>query len=202
MTPKQHDIGWEHATPVGGDRRIIKCNYCGKIVHVGITRMKQHIGHVSSQVEGCSSAPKEVSQLFKQHLSDRSKERASRKKKKELIVQSLRDKVFYSLDDDDGQNKIKEGDFERRQLNQAMKKNRQMAWMEEEGRRHAVSNASSRSTKGHFFADSGPYYQSMIDTIEDASPGIKGPTGYQVGSSYLEEEVQEVDIYIFSMKVK
>ncbi|CAK9184166.1 unnamed protein product, partial [Ilex paraguariensis] len=49
-------------------------------------------------------------------------------------------------------------------------------------------------------ADSGPYYQSMIDTIEDASPGIKGPTGYQVGSSYLEEEVQEVDIYIFSMK--
>ncbi|CAK9159790.1 unnamed protein product [Ilex paraguariensis] len=50
-------------------------------------------------------------------------------------------------------------------------------------------------------ADSGPYYQSMIDTIANAGPGIKGPVGYQIGSSYLEEEVQEFDVYISSMKV-
>ncbi|CAK9160120.1 unnamed protein product, partial [Ilex paraguariensis] len=148
-------------------------------------------------------------------------------------------------------------------LKHAMKESRQMAWMEEEGRRHFVSNASSRSNKGHFFgpgssqpsglgikrgpprsysvkegasvpisgidpymfsskqklvkgmfssekhekvgkaiskfflfnaipfnaADSGPYYQSMIDTIADVGPGIKSPTGYKIGSSYLEEEV-------------
>ena len=38
-------------------------------------------------------------------------------------------------------------------------------------------------------ADSGPYYQSMIDTIIEAGPGIKGPTGYQIGNTYLEEEM-------------
>ena len=36
----------------------------------------------------------------------------------------------------------------------------------------------------------------MIDTIAKASPGIKGPTGYQIGNIYLEEEVQELEIYI------
>ena len=40
--------------------------------------------------------------------------------------------------------------------------------------------------------DSGPYYQSMIDTIVEAGPGIKGLTGYQIGNTYLEEEVQEL----------
>ena len=37
--------------------------------------------------------------------------------------------------------------------------------------------------------DNGPYYQSMIDTIAEASPGIKGPIGYQIGNTHLEEEL-------------
>ena len=50
--------------------------------------------------------------------------------------------------------------------------------------------------------DSGPYYQSMIDTIAEAGPGIKGPTGYQIGNTYLEEEVQELEVYITTLKAK
>ena len=37
--------------------------------------------------------------------------------------------------------------------------------------------------------DSGPYYQSMIDTIVEAGPSIKGPIGYQIENKYLEKEV-------------
>ena len=48
MGPNQV-IGWDHATPIGNDRKVTKCNYCGKIIHGGITRMKQHIGHVVGQ---------------------------------------------------------------------------------------------------------------------------------------------------------
>ena len=51
-------------------------------------------------------------------------------------------------------------------------------------------------------ADSGPYYQSMIDTIAEASPGIKGPAGYQIGNAHLEEEVQELEVYINTLKAK
>ncbi|RVW25959.1 hypothetical protein CK203_098049 [Vitis vinifera] len=45
--------------------------------------------------------------------------------------------------------------------------------------------------------DSGPYYQSMIDTIAKAGPGIKGPTGYQIGNTYLENEVTRKPIINF-----
>ena len=35
--------------------------------------------------------------------------------------------------------------------------------------------------------DSGPYYQVMINTSAEAGPGVKGPTGYQIGNLYLKE---------------
>ena len=50
--------------------------------------------------------------------------------------------------------------------------------------------------------NSGPYYQSMIDTIAKAGLGIKGPTGYQIDNAYLEEEVQELEVYINTLKAK
>ncbi|KAL6320495.1 hypothetical protein AAG906_007574 [Vitis piasezkii] len=45
--------------------------------------------------------------------------------------------------------------------------------------------------------DSGPYYQSMIDTIAEVGSSIKGPTGYQIGNTYLEEEVTRKPIINF-----
>ena len=42
-------------------------------------------------------------------------------------------------------------------------------------------------------ANSGSYYQSMIDTIAEGGQGIKSPTRYQIGNAYLEEEVQELE---------
>ena len=42
----------------------------------------------------------------------------------------------------------------------------------------------------------------MIDTIAEAGPDIKGPTGYQIGNAYLEEEVQELEVYINTLKAK
>ena len=40
----------------------------------------------------------------------------------------------------------------------------------------------------------------MIDTIAEAGPGIKGLTGYQIGNTHLEEEVQELEVYITTLK--
>ena len=42
----------------------------------------------------------------------------------------------------------------------------------------------------------------MIDTIAEVGPGIKGPMGYQIGNTYLEEEVQELEVYITTLKAK
>ncbi|KAL0458128.1 UNVERIFIED_CONTAM: hypothetical protein Slati_0440000 [Sesamum latifolium] len=50
-------------------------------------------------------------------------------------------------------------------------------------------------------ADSGPYMQSMIDTIAEVGPGVKGPYGYQIGGIYLNEEVEELE-NINTLRVK
>ena len=42
----------------------------------------------------------------------------------------------------------------------------------------------------------------MIDIIAEAGLGIKGPTGYQIGNAYLEVEVQELEVYINTLKAK
>ena len=77
----KHDIGWEHAEPLGGNRRTPKCKYCGKVIHRGITRLKQHIAHISGQVEGCRSVLAEVSQSIRLYMSNASNEKIRMKKK-------------------------------------------------------------------------------------------------------------------------
>ena len=77
----KHDIGWEHAEPFGGNRRTPKCKYCGKVIHGGITRLKQHITHISRQVEGCRSVPTEVPQSIRLYMSNASNEKTQMKKK-------------------------------------------------------------------------------------------------------------------------
>ena len=41
-------------------------------------------------------------------------------------------------------------------------------------------------------ADIGLYYQAMINSITEAGPGVKGPTGYQIDNLYLEEEMKKI----------
>ena len=79
----KHDIGWEHAELFGGNRRTLKCKYCGKVIHEGMTRLKQHIAHISGQVEGCRSVLAEVSQSIRLYISNASNEKIQMKKKEE-----------------------------------------------------------------------------------------------------------------------
>ena len=81
MTSK-HDIGLEHAKTLDGNRKTPKCKYCGKVIHGGITRLKQHIAHISGQVEGCRSVPAEVSQSIRMYMSNASNEKIQMKKKR------------------------------------------------------------------------------------------------------------------------
>ncbi|XP_073034578.1 uncharacterized protein [Primulina eburnea] len=51
-------------------------------------------------------------------------------------------------------------------------------------------------------ADSGPYYQAMINTIADVGPGVQGPSGRQIGGVFLEEEVEDITAYLNTLKSK
>ena len=97
----KHNIGWEHVERVGGNRRILKCKYCGKVILGGITRLKQHIAHISGQVKGCRSVPAEVSQSIRLYMSNASNEKIRMKKKKERLMNSLNEEHFHEIDEAD-----------------------------------------------------------------------------------------------------
>ncbi|XP_075492382.1 uncharacterized protein LOC142530433 [Primulina tabacum] len=51
-------------------------------------------------------------------------------------------------------------------------------------------------------ADSGPYYKAMINTIANVGPGVQGPSGRQIGGVFREEEVEDITIYLNTLKSK
>ena len=50
--------------------------------------------------------------------------------------------------------------------------------------------------------DSEPYYQIIVTIAEAAGLGIKGLTRYQIGNTYVEEEMQELEVCINTLKAK
>ncbi|XP_051136526.1 uncharacterized protein LOC127255179 [Andrographis paniculata] len=200
MAPHR-DIGWDHATPISNDRKQAKCNYCGKIVHGGITRMKQHIAHVTGQVEACTRAPKEIRELLKKHLIQGKSMRAAHKKKLEALQNSIR------LEDDSDEEEdevfeINEDEIdalERKHLKRAMAESRNMEFMEQQ-RRHSVSGdlpslnfkagGSSSNTKG----SKRNFFESSMKKTEAyfLNPGLQYSGTCEFDSSEVRKGVKEV----------
>ncbi|KAK4431747.1 hypothetical protein Salat_0936800 [Sesamum alatum] len=122
MTQKL-DNGWEHATPVGGGRKKCKRNYCEKVVHGRITRLKQHIAHVSENVETCSRVPSEIG------------ENSLYGEEPNIYTNSI------DGDDDDIDEHVMLA-LEQKQLKQAVAENRYMKHVEDETRRTPSRGAS------------------------------------------------------------
>ena len=94
MPPKK-DIGWNHGEPINVGKKKSRCNYCGKIISGGVTRLKQHVDRVIGQVDPCPTAPQEISKMLREHLSDTAKARENVKRKKEMLLASLREDTIY-----------------------------------------------------------------------------------------------------------
>ena len=143
----KHDIGWEHAEPLGGNRKIPKCKYCRNVIHGGITRLKQHITHISGQVEGCRSVLVEVSQSIRLYMSNALNEKIRMKKKKKRLMSSLNEEHFHEIDevDSDKVEKVEMTDFERRQMKHAMRESRRVF---EEGRHGHERGGTSSQPSG------------------------------------------------------
>ncbi|KAL3523833.1 hypothetical protein ACH5RR_016667 [Cinchona calisaya] len=147
MSPKQ-DIGWEHANPVGGDKKTVQCRYCRKVIHGGITRLKLHIAHIPGQVEACPRAPPDVALMLKKHLNDSKSERATEKKRKAALIDASHNKslcdYMHFIQDVDDEYDIGEDELsylERMQLELAMQESRHMALIEEKDYKNHLSRA-------------------------------------------------------------
>ncbi|KAK4431154.1 Factor of DNA methylation 2 [Sesamum alatum] len=140
MAPKP-DVGWDHATPVGGNKKVLRCNYCAKIIHGGITRMKQHIARTKGNVETCPAAPQEVSKALRKHLNRQMKERTIANAKKEACLSASLNESLSVTEGGIGAMSLSEMErMERMQLENALKESLYTAYVEGGHLPHFISN--------------------------------------------------------------
>ena len=121
-------LGYLNAEPLGDNRRTPKCKYYGKVIHGGITRLKQHIAHIFEQVEGCRSVSAEVSQSIRLYMSNASNKKTRMKNKKGQLRSSLNEEHFHEIDEvnSDEVEDVEMTDFKRRQMKHAMRESRRV----------------------------------------------------------------------------
>nr|XP_027124422.1 uncharacterized protein LOC113741145 [Coffea arabica] len=135
-------------------------------MHGDITRLKEHVGHVTGQVEPCPRASREVRDVMKMHL-------------KAGNVGAGTSKPTTS------ENK--------RELSRNFSV-RQADEMTSRGIGKAVSKFFHFNVIPFHAADN-LYYQSIIDEIAKVGFGIKGPSAFQIGNEYLDEKFEELEKY-------
>ncbi|KAK4381876.1 hypothetical protein Sango_2925800 [Sesamum angolense] len=115
--------------------------------------------------------------MVRKLLDEGIKEKAATLRRKEALINAVKEDRLYgdipninvdsSDEDNDGIDEYGMSSLERKQMKQAMAESRYTGYVEDK-----LQKNSSR--------DSGPYMQSMIDTIVEVGPGVKGPSGYQI----------------------
>ncbi|XP_057970336.1 uncharacterized protein LOC131159441 [Malania oleifera] len=94
------DIGWHFGTAVDGNRHVIMCKLCGKIIKGGITRLKQHLAHKKSQVAGCSNVTTQVREQMMKHLQQYAEKKRDKQKRQEEAEAQIRGD-FENLSDEE-----------------------------------------------------------------------------------------------------
>ena len=100
------DPAWQHGVDVDGKKSKIKCNYCGKVVTGGITRLKEHLAHKTGNVAKCTKVSPELKKEMQAFLNAGKQKKVVTEKRREAEYEACREEVYglrevLDLDDDD-----------------------------------------------------------------------------------------------------
>ncbi|KAG6417985.1 hypothetical protein SASPL_120182 [Salvia splendens] len=102
------DPAWKYCTmPDVTKKNSLKCNFCGKLCHGGITRIKYHLGNVpKSNVAKCTLVPSDVKEEMLQLLGQKTtvKQRKAKEKEEDRAVVDLSHSEGEGSDD--GRNSV------------------------------------------------------------------------------------------------
>ena len=134
------DPAWQHGVDVDGKKSKIKCNYCGKVVTGGITRLKEHLAHKTGNVAKCTKVSPELKKEMQAFLNAGKQKKVVTEKRREAEYEACREEVYGPRevldsddDDDDG-----ESDVER------ARRESMRSYNEEEERRRMIYESASR----------------------------------------------------------
>ncbi|XP_072952867.1 uncharacterized protein [Typha angustifolia] len=141
MAPKEKsydtDIGWQHCSIIGQDKRRVKCNWCGKEMSGDVSRLKEHLAGRQGNVAACTQVSLEVRKQMLAHLIGKKKDKQSAQQRESMIREEL---MHNPVQIDNDSSEQSEEDEEERQMRRAMKESRNMHREEEEMRRSTGSN--------------------------------------------------------------
>ena len=83
------DFGWKFATPISNNRSKMTCNFCGRVVTSGITRLKQHLARIEGDITPCPKVPRAVREDMKKLIF----EWQAKQKQKKILKSNLRKKL-------------------------------------------------------------------------------------------------------------
>jgi hypothetical protein len=181
------DIAWKHGVSVDGGTRIIKCNYCGKVIVGGVYRLKHHLGHTKMNVCACEHVPDDVKvQMWE-------------------ICKDLQMKLNRKTEDDDadvltgkGKRPVEEGGdkatpanlFKKRgvstqaTINNIFKKNlREEACLE-------IASFFYNNVIAFYVAKSDEF-QRMLEMVARHGLGFKPPSYHELKTKYLNQKMEE-----------
>ncbi|RWR91010.1 hypothetical protein CKAN_02014600 [Cinnamomum micranthum f. kanehirae] len=111
--PTVHEVdpAWQHGVHVDGKKSRIKCNYCGKVVTGGITKLKEHLAHKSGNMAKCTKVTLELKKEMQAFLKAGKQKKIVTEKRREAEYEACREEVYgprevLDSDDDDGESDV------------------------------------------------------------------------------------------------
>nr|KAJ0220207.1 hypothetical protein LSAT_V11C200096930 [Lactuca sativa] len=96
------DIGWEYGfCPNKNKLDKVKCNLCGKVVSGGISRIKQHIAHVTGNVSSCPNSTKDDQLRIRNYLNEGKLNKIAKRTHDESLRSEVMQELHNSVDVDE-----------------------------------------------------------------------------------------------------
>ncbi|XP_059639934.1 uncharacterized protein LOC132282321 [Cornus florida] len=209
----------DHGIVVDRKRGKVKCNYCGKVMSSGFSRLRYHLGGVKGDVSPCMEVPADVKELMRNQLLESKRGNLS-EEIGELRHPNLPWKRNWSPHSNGDGNMLETtqtarcGSKKRAKVNSTSKSSEMASVSFSEGNigslaaTNAIESPLSREAQkciGRFLYESGidfnvvksPSFQKMINaTLACGKAGCKIPTPQGLKGWILQEEVIDMQRYV------
>ncbi|KAF3792741.1 hypothetical protein EJ110_NYTH10865 [Nymphaea thermarum] len=99
---RQKDLGWQYCSRISEtDRSFVRCNFCQREIHGGISRFKQHIAKLKGECKGCTRVPAAVSREMREYIAGKKLERQQKQESSEKAFDNGNLEIVLKDDGDD-----------------------------------------------------------------------------------------------------
>ncbi|KAL0906334.1 hypothetical protein M5K25_024821 [Dendrobium thyrsiflorum] len=207
----RRDPSWKYSVQVdvGGEKTYVylKCNFCGKVVKGGVTRMKEHLSCSHKNVAPCASVPDNVKDEIAAYMK---KSTTTKHLQHEQFDERIEQGAYYGSESGKGSTSTINNRGARGPMDQYM-----VNPGEDRGQTQMMPAAGTREGRrqvcmdiGRFFFENAipfnvatsPAYFNMLRSVGLYGRGLKAPSMYELRTWILKEELHNTEQSIEEIK--